>query len=402
MQYNQQLNAQNNVYEPEPTQNDWSTSWSWGDENNSNVQKHSSPQQPTQVSESFANDEAWNWSLDDQASKPDSEVPIKNLPQIERISANRNKLETPQWSMESQMSQESSDDLLQTSESDKSRMLSRSSTISHSPISGMENQIPETSTSTATAAVLTPANHNFENKEVLIAHSENKAKARNLSVNLETLPDNSEQPDLLPSQASARKITPPQWSENNEAPINDRNQYLETAQLSDIDTNNFNRPPESQEVDTLPPLGLRRVILGQIENNTSEPPEGLRRMIPGESSSPENALQRRDDVELTRSATIGADTPPVVLASTTNRSETTIGADAVESDSKRPEMIEGEGELINAVRNLTVDDDDGGDDDVDITTSQGVGIGEGTHGKSSGESDRGEIRTKTPERRERR
>lgn len=42
-----------------------------------------------------------------------------------KIDANRKKLETPQWSTESQPSIESSDDVLQTSESDKSHMVSR-------------------------------------------------------------------------------------------------------------------------------------------------------------------------------------------------------------------------------------------------------------------------------------
>lgn len=239
----------------------------------------------------------------------------------------------------------------------------------------------------------------------------------NLGVNLETLPDNSERPDQMPTvetvQKTVRKTSTvqPQWAENCEiAPINDRNQYLETGQLSDADvpvysqSGNDNQQENIQGTsadnsDSLPPPGLRRLVLGQMEQsdtnqvvdnavdeppppglsrmvlgstametkknnvdamlrrlaesfpvtefqNNEEPPAGLHRMIPGESSSPESSSRQTQPIvvqgymqtavfrpapfddadnyvsesELNqmnvtlvsqRSATIGADTPPV-------------------------------------------------------------------------------------------
>lgn len=252
------------------------------------------------------------------------------------------------------MSQESSDDVLQTSESDKSRMLSRSSTVSHSPISGQEVA---------------------ENKEILGGQQQDDKKsfARNKfratpsfqpqTVNLETPPDNSEQPDPIPTP----KIS---WPENNEAPINDRNQYLETAQLSDVDLNNFAAAPETTQDDTLPPPGLRRMIPGQ----TIEPPEGLHRMIPGESSSPETSL-RPNEPEVRRSETIGADTSP----------------DPAQNQQRR-DSIEGDvGELVTSVRNLTVGEQE-------ETNESG---GRRHSRQESSESER-EVRPKSPRRGDRR
>lgn len=110
------------------------------------------------------------------------------------------------------------------------------------------------------------------------------------SVNLESLPDNSEHPDSVPHQV--RKVShqksPVPYLENNEvAPINDRNQYLETGQLSDESSNNM-------QSDTLPPPGLSRMVLGQMEQNefdnnapngSEEPPPGLSRMVLGQTEN---------------------------------------------------------------------------------------------------------------------
>lgn len=113
------------------------------------------------------------------------------------------------------------------------------------------------------------------------------------SVNLETLPDNSEQPDVLPHPVHKMTVGKPPQPENNEvAPMNDRNQYLETGQLSDENTNNM----QNDNSDTLPPPGLRRMVLGQIEQNEpsatlpndnfgDEPPPGLSRMVLGQTES---------------------------------------------------------------------------------------------------------------------
>lgn len=107
--------------------------------------------------------------------------------------------------------------------------------------------------------------------------------------NLESLPDNSEQPDvMMPHHVHKINQNKSQQPDNNEvAPINDRNQYLETGQLSDESTNNL-----QLDTDTLPPPGLRRMVLGQMEQNESsiqntsdEPPPGLSRMVLGQTET---------------------------------------------------------------------------------------------------------------------
>lgn len=106
--------------------------------------------------------------------------------------------------------------------------------------------------------------------------------------NLESLPDNSEQPDIMMPHQVQKINNKSQQPDNNEvAPINDRNQYLETGQLSDENTNNL-----QLDSDTLPPPGLRRMVLGQMEQNEStfqnlsdEPPPGLSRMVLGQTET---------------------------------------------------------------------------------------------------------------------
>lgn len=73
----------------------------------------------------------------------------------------------------------------------------------------------------------------------------------------------------------------------------DRNQYLETGQLSE-DVNpllGFHRmiPGQTEGSALIPPPGLHRMVQGEGEPVGAEiPPPGLKRMIPGESSSPES------------------------------------------------------------------------------------------------------------------
>lgn len=510
--------------------------WGWGDEDNSNVQLQQNSNANINtggaIADSFTNDATWDWSVDDtnaaaqtnyqqvhnvnrgsenlQNEQMFSKVENKHLqnaiiksePQenvqasqstrntvLDHLTATgkRGKIEnlTPQWSVESQMSQDSSDDVLQTSESDKSHLLSRSSTISQSPTTGHDGNLDITvkqepfehsdydsaqglqenkeiltnrdaldlkikppfiksgtptpppakqfSTTVKSEAAslppkiqtppLLPPSQNFsddtKNPYKLtsgLTHKvancfrntnaspdtrgayQNQSSFQtiyNQSVNLETLPDNSEQPDFPQPSQTARKASlsksSPQWQENVEvAPINDRNQYLETGHLSDADLHDFYQSSSTQSlqepVDALPPPGLRRMVLGQMEHTefntntqgdgdnfgdepppglsrmvlgqtenasfttdiaslpeTTEPPAGLHRMVPGESSSPETIRQQgyqlnitssyASETELTqltshvspqpRSATIGADTPPNPGS---NRSET-IGSD---------------------------------------------------------------------------
>lgn len=296
----------------------------------------------------------------------DSE-PVKNAPSQDllKVGGGRGKLETPQWSTESQMSQESSDDILHTSESDKSHMMSRSSTISHSPLSGQEQSLSHNMDETPNAFYENAASNNqFENKEIVSNKSEvaaiktnptppppkntqtppllppsgasddsknpykrttglshksaSKFRASNVTppdsrqnlyqpsfhnqqVNLETLPDNSEQPDPVPAPSSTLKVrSENQWPDNNEAPINDRNQYLETGQLSGVNAQEYNQSDGNgvrEANDTLPPPGLRRMVPGQMEQSENvgiaggfadEPPPGLSRMVLGQTGTVSN------------------------------------------------------------------------------------------------------------------
>lgn len=148
--------------------------WGWGDEDNSNVQVQTNTNvniNQQAIVDSFANDESWNWSVDDSnsstsliqtktenitsqdtsrsyqteeafpkmgklAEKHNKTLTEEDVKYVEsRNNYKKDKIEniTPQWSTESQMSQESSDDVLNNSDCEK--ILSRSSTISHSPTS---------------------------------------------------------------------------------------------------------------------------------------------------------------------------------------------------------------------------------------------------------------------------
>lgn len=239
--------------------------------------------------DAFANDESWNWGLDevsnnsqtlsqkkmnnpqelftkigDNARQNPKQLSSYELKTSSNQFAQRGKLETPQWSTESQISQESSDDILQTSESDKSHKMSHNSTMSQSPLSGQDlagavlpDDLP------VKAEGIENLSH-FENKEIVtnlkqeplakmnsgllppkssqtppilppplasgdetknryklttgISHTAaNRFMSSNVTppteryqvgfnnqVNLETLPDNSEQPDHVPNQAFSK------------------------------------------------------------------------------------------------------------------------------------------------------------------------------------------------------
>lgn len=515
MQYSQQTTAEQHAFN-DPSKTDADTwNWGWGDEEN---KTNANVTQSNNLAESFTADKTWDWSVSDDTgaaansqqqstsnfkeegltkgeqlfpkvgskhtqsmTKADSYVDHLSRQQLEvpqnQIARNvaldhltamgkRSKIEnlTPQWSVESQMSQDSSDDLLHTSESDKSHVLSRSSTVSQSPISGhdanldatvkLERHSPSDFDNNQQGGTFqenreivsgreyqdirvksgsslfknpTPPLNKVKNEEFFpppknltpplqqstddtknpykrTAGSYHKAanqfrQSNNDSkqfypVNLETLPDNSEQPDFPQHNQQIHRIspnkTPQPWLENAEiAPMNDRNQYLETGHLSNIDLHSTQACNQQPEVsDTLPPPGLRRMVLGQMEqaeafasgqydndNTNDEPPPGLsrmvlgqtentpstnlnvsqeteslvglHRMIPGESSSPETIRQQNyamnytSETELTqltshitpqpRSATIGADTPP---NANLNRSEA-IGSDTSQADTNQ-------------------------------------------------------------------
>ncbi|KAG5880667.1 hypothetical protein JTB14_037566 [Gonioctena quinquepunctata] len=361
-QYNQ-LTNQNNVHGnaiPQTGQHNegegWDN-WNWGDEDNSNVQAGNgdTQNQVAEIGNTFSNDGKWNWEEDAKPAQDSAQArPVgDNVPEVQnqfpkvnqvktendtnsisldsiqdqsKLSVNRKKLDTPQWSTESQLSQESSDDIIHTSESDKSHIMSRSSTISHSTLSGYDlaaaqnlddvpgkgetyenkeivtsvkheqpppksNPTPPPPKITQTPPLMPPTRASEDSKNPYKrtdaqSHVSNKFRAPNITpldsrqnvysfhnqqVNLETLPDNSEQPDPVPSHTFQRVKPVAHLPDNNEVPINDRNQYLETGQLSEGNLPEYNREIDvgaRQEVgDTLPPPGLSRMVPGQMEQS---------------------------------------------------------------------------------------------------------------------------------------
>lgn len=446
-----------------------SWNWGWGDEDNSNMLTSQQQQpatgnehkQPVHITDSFSNNESWNWNVDNTASQqaelkqslePSPDDPETSFPQMGKLAdkhrklskselntpeqtmgtienlpstlmGKRNKMDhlTPQWSLESQMSQDSSDEIAHTSESDKSRMISRSSTISQSPVSGhdanleslnnlqhdnvsplqeaygqsnLENiespfaapplkknvtppppiknitpplnmpppmknntpplnmpppmknntpplNMPPTDTSknpyqrntglqshktanktrsqdnfySGAASNYPNSNYSATNNQSHFTNPTNSYPQQNFppvfnqSVNLESPPDNSEQPDTMPSQhlrkPSHGKAMP--YLENQEvAPMNDRNQYLETGQLSD--DNNL-------QVDALPPPGMRRVIPGQMEQDSDtnppqgsdEPPPNFSRMVLGQTESSSSLLNNVGGSDFSAGPPVGLD-----------------------------------------------------------------------------------------------
>lgn len=121
--------------------------------------------------------------------------------------------------------------------------------------------------------------------------------------NHETItPDNSELPEMIPNKIEAG---------NQEiAPTNERNQYLQTGHLSEESTISSSPAPAVVEnIDFLPPPGLSRLVLGQPENenfqnNYNEPP--LDRMVPGTelANSSNLSFERHADGEVSTSNTL--------------------------------------------------------------------------------------------------
>ncbi|CAH0559554.1 unnamed protein product [Brassicogethes aeneus] len=433
VQYNQQQYSQNNAYQQPGAEGTDAWNWGWGDEDNSNNVAAVKHEAAAAADNAATSDASWSWPAADDSRAADGVRPdndsfaradVKQPPfkadgdRLEVVK--RGKLDTPQWSVESQMSLESSDDV---------GMVSRGSTVSHSPVSGQEvlpgqnveipfenkEILPSVKQEAAEVTPPTKANptppppinnptpplYPASSSEDLKNPYKRSSKLTPLTnafhaqtVNLETPPDNSEQPDTVPDRAPAKADQgrpasgAPPWPENQETPMNDRNQYLETGQLSEFAAPAAADAP-SDPADALPPPGLRRMVLGQMEQNegaanepppglsrmvlgqtesnpdaagVSEPPEGLRRMIPGEPSSPEARRQEVDSepefdrlASLTpqqRSATIGADTPPADAAA---------GSNASRPERKPDKDVSS---MINSVRNLTVGENTDDDDSV--------------------------------------
>nr|CAD7403798.1 unnamed protein product [Timema cristinae] len=155
---------------------------------------------------------------------------------------------------------------------------------------------------------LGPSSHKHTNR---FFHS--PAQFLDPGVNLETVPDNKEHPDCVGHNAVERRDTSPlvrhtepvgqdatlplihrpqQTPSYSASPENmevaprcgpDRNQYLETGQLTEEE------PPSFQ-----------RLVAGGAEDTKRDevlPPPGLRRMVPGESSSPESSANVFQPIE---------------------------------------------------------------------------------------------------------
>lgn len=143
-----------------------------------------------------------------------------------------------------------------------------------------------------------------------------------------------------PAVQEPMQIIPPEQVQEQE-PImhgnNDRNEYLQTDQLSEeIVVQNSGNTAESY--DHLPPPGLSRLVLGETEDQhynassggavqsvstvTSLPPPGLNRMIPGtdlEGAAPDVAMQRGADGQDDDNAAVGSAYPPAPPSDLTDR-----------------------------------------------------------------------------------
>lgn len=111
--------------------------------------------------------------------------------------------------------------------------------------------------------------------------------------------ENSETPDTTSYYQRNTEV------ENQEiAPHNDRNEYLQTGHLSEDGYGSTSgQLYQADGTENFPPPGLSRLVLGQPEssstqtNNQPEPPRGLNRMVPGTdlSNSTHLNLERQAD-----------------------------------------------------------------------------------------------------------
>ncbi|XP_045460644.1 protein transport protein Sec16B isoform X2 [Harmonia axyridis] len=136
------------------------------------------------------------------------------------------------------------------------------------------------------------------------------------SVNLETPPENSEQPDYMSNSAAEKPFAmqptlPPApkapmqqpWVGNSETIMTERNQYLETGHLSGI----AEAPPPQVRMDYMTDYLMDEILdrprlevvgrraLDQMERNVEncndEPPPGLSRMVLGQNEQNENGSE---------------------------------------------------------------------------------------------------------------
>lgn len=167
----------------------------------------------------------------------------------------RGKLDTPQWSTESQISQESSDDILQTSESDKSHKMSRNSTKSQSPLSGQDlaiSSFPEINPGTE----YTENAMNFENKEIVSNINEEQLLKSTSAV---VTPKSSHTPPTLP---------PPSTGSNDDS----KNVYKLTSGISHKSVNKFRSSNTTPPIERFQvPFHNQQVNLETLPDNSEQP-----------------------------------------------------------------------------------------------------------------------------------
>lgn len=147
------------------------------------------------------------------------------------------------------------------------------------------------------------SNTNLTSPSVVNKISQQSRVPLGFSANLETTPDNSERPDQ-PQVNTFRPLPTQQIPDNLEiAPQNDRNEYLQTAHLS---SGNYSENTDFSR--NVPPLGLRRMVVGQQESEYTqnlnmagdEPPPGLARMVPGQQNEIQGVYNQPNDNYLDR------------------------------------------------------------------------------------------------------
>lgn len=237
------------------------------------------------IEDEFGNDESWNWGLEDTTPQIVPQKDVSNLQDSlsktddftkqnpkqphnydsTKVSSNqltkRGKLDTPQWSTESQISQESSDDILQTSESDKSHKVSGNSTISQSPLSGPDLAISSFS-ELNTEPEYVENSLNFENKEIIS------------NMNEEHL-DKSASAILTPkSLQMASNLPPPptgKLKETTGSNVESKNMYKLTSNISHKSVNKYCTSNITSTEKYPVPFHNQQVNLETLPDNSEQP-----------------------------------------------------------------------------------------------------------------------------------
>lgn len=271
-----------------------------------------------------------------QSRIPDDSKNTQNLtnPVLQRVRKTEPQL-TPQWSIESQMSQTSSDRSIESDNLDSTATTSEeimNVRTNQNIESCYENNQYNSSYLEKRNDILTNIGEMDSLDQALMEINEPKPTSPPLMVvpppqlppisagsssnlyrrttlpihrNLQFQPPSVAAPTIIPTNFHHDETPDNSEVPGQEiAPTNERNQYLQTGHLSEEPT--IPSPPAptiSENVDFLPPPGLSRLVLGQPENfqnNYNEPPPGLDRMIPGTEleNSSDLSFERHADGEV--------------------------------------------------------------------------------------------------------